>query len=119
MKERIVKIEGTTYRASSNGYIINKHGRPLVGSKVGSYQRHCLRINNKTKNINTARAIYEAFNGAIPAGKEIDHIDGDPMNNKLSNLRVVTHKENMNNPITKERMNGHRRSFQVIYEKIV
>lgn len=30
-------------------------------------------------------------------GYEIDHIDGNPLNNSLSNLRKVTHKENLRN----------------------
>ena len=34
-------------------------------------------------------------------GAEIDHIDTNPMNNHPSNLRWVTRKENLNNPITK------------------
>ncbi len=29
-----------------------------------------------------------------PAGRVIDHIDGDPLNNCRANLRVVTHAEN-------------------------
>lgn len=33
-------------------------------------------------------------------GAEIDHIDTDPTNNHPSNLRWVTRKENMNNPLT-------------------
>lgn len=31
---------------------------------------------------------------------EIDHIDGNPENNSVENLRWVTHKQNCNNPIT-------------------
>ena len=35
--------------------------------------------------------------GVQPAGLEIDHIDHNGMNNQKSNLRVVTHQENMKN----------------------
>ena len=49
------------------------------------------------------RLVYEAFVGPIPDGLEIDHIDGMPSNNELSNLRVATKKENANNPITRQR----------------
>lgn len=45
---------------------------------------------------------WEYFNGRIPEGMQIDHIipikNGGT--NKLSNLRCVTHKENMNNEFT-------------------
>jgi len=33
--------------------------------------------------------------GEIPEGYEIDHIDGDQLNNDISNLRLVTHLQNM------------------------
>ena len=43
------------------------------------------------------RLIWEILNGPIPIGMVIDHIDRNPSNNKIENLRVVAHKENMNN----------------------
>ena len=75
------------------------------------------------------RLVAEAFL-SNPEGKpEIDHIDADPKNNRIENLRWATHKENMNNPIsiakqkvvqkgkkaseeTKEKMRGPRKCLQ-------
>ena len=45
------------------------------------------------------RLVYEAFHGLPPDGDEyqIDHIDGDTLNNDPSNLRSVTHALNCGN----------------------
>lgn len=43
------------------------------------------------------RLAWEFTHGAIPAGMEIDHIDHDPSNNRISNLRLVTKAENRRN----------------------
>jgi hypothetical protein len=40
------------------------------------------------------RLVMEAFLGLNPDRKEVNHIDGDKSNNKLSNLEWVTHSEN-------------------------
>lgn len=39
--------------------------------------------------------VWEAFNGEIPEGYDIDHLDGNPKNNSLNNLEMVTHQENI------------------------
>ncbi|WQZ01618.1 NHN endonuclease [Klebsiella phage Adeo] len=38
--------------------------------------------------------VWEAANGPIPDGYYIDHIDGNPLNDELSNLRLALPKEN-------------------------
>lgn len=58
-----------------------KDGYYVLNINNTSYMRH--------------RFIMECFNGAKPAGMEIDHFDGNKSNNKLSNLMYVTHTENM------------------------
>jgi hypothetical protein len=45
------------------------------------------------------RLVAEAFWGEIPKGMHVDHLDRNSLNNKLSNLKIVTPKENMNNRI--------------------
>lgn len=44
----------------------------------------------------THRLIWLLLYGAWPEN-EIDHIDRDPMNNRINNLRIVTRTENMHN----------------------
>ena len=84
-----------------NGYIIRDDGTVLkelgTVTKKG-YNLVCI----NGKKVYKHRLIWEAFNGEIPDGMEIDHVvpvslgGGD----ELSNLRLVTPKENKNNPIT-------------------
>ena len=40
------------------------------------------------------RLVWEAFNGPIPEGYEVNHIDEDKLNNRLENLNLMTPKEN-------------------------
>lgn len=40
------------------------------------------------------RAMWECFNGLIEGGYEIDHIDRNPTNNAITNLRCLTVAEN-------------------------
>ena len=48
------------------------------------------------------RLVWETFNGDIPDGFEIDHEDTHKDNNALSNLKLCTHKENCNNPKSRQ-----------------
>jgi len=41
------------------------------------------------------RVVWEAFNGEIPNQMDIDHIDNNPMNNKLENLQMLSHGDNL------------------------
>lgn len=64
-------------------------------SRVG-YLHVVLCKDDKRTTFKVHRLVYEAFNGQIPEGMEINHIDEDKSNNRLENLNLMTHKENVN-----------------------
>lgn len=56
------------------------------------------------------RIVWETFNGEIPDGMVIDHDDTHKDNNKLSNLKLCTQKENMNNLETRKHISESQNS---------
>lgn len=52
-------------------------------------------INGKQYTVH--RVLWETFNGPIPEGMQIDHINGVRGDNTLTNLRLVTKRENQQN----------------------
>ena len=52
------------------------------------------------------RLIAEAFIGPIPDGYEIDHINRNRADNRISNLRIVTRSENNRNTAQNDRVDA-------------
>lgn len=63
------------------------------------------------------RLVWEVWNGEIPKGMEIDHINCVRDDNRLENLRICTHKENCNNPISKINYSRHNKEVDRSYLK--
>lgn len=93
MRKQLLKFPD--YYADKHGNIYNKQGHkmsPFVDTT--GYWQMKLRKNKKICHVRPHRHIYEAFNGEIPKGMQINHIDGNKLNNSLDNLEIVTNKEN-------------------------
>lgn len=74
----------------------NKWMKPQT-TKDGYLQVNLVDNNGKMKRYTVHKIVYEAVSGKpIPEGYEINHIDERKDNNAISNLELVTHKQNMN-----------------------
>ena len=86
-KKTLSKLQISPSKAT-NGYLMVK----LYYPKEDNYRKFYLH-----------RLVYMAFYGEIADKMEVDHIDGDRHNCVLSNLQLVTHKENCSNEVSRER----------------
>lgn len=92
------------YQASTLGNIRRIGHKPLTLKTYKNSPYHKVTLVDaklKKRYFKAHRLIWITFNGPIPEGLVIDHIDGCRTNNVISNLRAVTLKENSNNPATK------------------
>ena len=89
----------TDYKADSEtGEIISLKGINEKSLKQfinnSGYYAVGLSCNSKYKHYYVHRLIWEAFNGPIPKGMQINHKDENKLNNCLSNLEMVTPQYN-------------------------
>lgn len=73
--------------------------RPLVGRIAGTRTaRGYIALKPANGSVYAAhRLVWVWVHGEMPDGMYIDHIDGDPSNNTLSNLRLATARQNQHN----------------------
>ena len=87
------------YLASKCGKILslkwNKKRILKLNKRRDGYLHFYSYENNKRRNYLIHRFVYECFKGAIPEGMHIDHFDFNRKNNAISNLQLLTPKENV------------------------
>lgn len=89
----IVELRGNYIYLPSGALAINGYKPKRVGYQINTgYEM--IRFKGK---IFPAHRLIWAFHFYDPKDKEIDHIDGDKLNNKIENLRAVTPSENRQN----------------------
>lgn len=89
------------YNASAGSFtwICNRKGR---GARIGALAGHrrpdgYMHIVLDGRRIYIHRLVWQIERGSIPSDMEIDHIDHNPSNNKITNLRLVTRSGNRKN----------------------
>ena len=87
------------YAANKNGDVINlKTNKIMKMSKNnGGYLRFSIYSKNlkKIKSYFQHRFVYEVFKGKIPPHLEINHINNLKTDNRIKNLQLLTHKQNI------------------------
>lgn len=92
--KNVIDYEGI-YVVSDTGDVYNlKKGIKMKGYIKDGY--YCVILSNggMKKNMRINRIVFESFKGAIIPDLVIDHIDGNKLNNDISNLRQITTREN-------------------------
>lgn len=84
------------YFVSNFGAVKNKNG--LVRKSHITWDGYLqIRLTvGKKRTVKIHKLVWEAFNGPIPEGYEINHIDENKLNNSLDNLSLVTRGQNIN-----------------------
>ncbi len=66
--------------------------KPINGSK--GYFNVSININGKIRPVGIHRLVLDAFSGPCPYGYQTRHLDGNPQNNHISNLKWGTALDN-------------------------
>lgn len=120
------KFHGKTgHYVSDLGEVKKKRGDGLKVITTGTGGYSTFSANGKTYLLH--RVVWETFNGLIPPKLCINHINGIKKDNRLSNLELVTYKENYRhglkmgliNPSQPAQENGMSKLTNVEYLKII
>lgn len=89
------------YEVSNCGRVRNiKTGRVLKpGTQNFGHKNVLLCISGQIFDCSVHRLVLQTFVGPCPQGMECRHLDGNPANNHVDNLKWGTHKENMQDTI--------------------
>lgn len=96
-----ILISNTDCYIDSLGNVYGPRGKKLLCRDKNGYLVFSCRntLVNKRVTVRHHRVYWEAFRGMIPETMVINHIDGNKENNNLSNLEVVSQKENVRHSI--------------------
>ena len=104
-------IDWRLYTCGANGQIYSYYWKKYLSGNITKYgyiQVKLKCIDGKDRMFLWHRVIWTFFNGTIPEGMQVNHIDENKENNTLSNLNLMTAKENTNWGTGRERATASR-----------
>lgn len=105
---------GRKYYATTDGEFYSETRKIKKTTQANGYEY--VTIDGGAKLVH--RVMWEVFNGEIPEGMEIDHINTIRTDNRLENLRCVTPSENKRNPLTIEKYKVSNRNKGFARQKV-
>ena len=111
-KFEIDPVQGMVFCISPTGKVMRRAGKTTVAGYryIQSYTLKGLEH----------RIIWEHVNGQIPEGLCIDHINGVKQDNRITNLRLVTHGQNSQNQHDAHKDNlstGHKGVYKTKHDR--
>lgn len=87
------KFEKKTYQ---NAYSQPEKLKQIMPTPIkNGYMKYTIFKDGVSLQAGVHRMVWEAYNGPIGTGLEIHHIDGNPANNRLNNLEIVSREKNL------------------------
>ena len=110
----------TDYAANKDGDVINLKSKKIMKMCKNNSGYLYFNIYNKklkkTKSYAQHRFVYEVFKETIPSYLEVDHINNLKTDNRIKNLQLLTHKQNVGKSLNKKIISnciatGEKRKF--------
>lgn len=88
----------TVYWVSSNGKVYSDYKKSWLNTAEHTWDHHIRYMLGKT-HMSAHKLVYLTWVGEIPQGLQINHKDGNGMNNEYTNLYLGTQKDNIRDAI--------------------